>query len=392
MSDFSQNGAICTLQRLNDAHLEQVNTEWLPALAETSPVSLILPCHAPDLNGPALIPICRELSSVSWLQQVVIPINGLPVDRLPEIRSFFHTQLRLPHTILLTDTPGITRILSLAAGLPISQLPSGKGLNVWTAIGLLFARRTSGIFAIQDCDVLSFHRAALARLCFSVADPSLGFDFAKMYYSRVTDRLYGRVSRLFLAPLLHSLIRVVGHHPLLDFLQAFRYPLAGECALRASLAFQLPVSNGWALEIGMLSDVFRQIEPSKVCQVDGGSGYDHKHQLANGNLMQMCSEIGAALLQQLQTEGCNIDEPFLALTSMALQRECSEAVRRSSALSKINGLPNSPSHETAIASSFAHCLPKILPRSVPPLPAWECIQRVVPHTLQALLDLADAAK
>ena len=71
-----------------------------------------------------------------------------------------------------------------------------------------------------------------------------------MYYSRVTDRLYGRVSRLFLAPLLHALLRVAGHQPLLDFLLSFRYPLAGEVALTRELATTLPASSGWGLEIG----------------------------------------------------------------------------------------------------------------------------------------------
>ena len=124
-----------------------------------------------------------------------------------------------------------------------------------------------------------------------------------MYYSRVTDRLYGRVSRLFLAPLLHAIVRVAGHQPLVDFLLSFRYPLAGEVALTRELAATLPASSGWGLEIGQLCEVFRRVDPREVCQVDGGAGYDHKHQPAATALAGMAAEIARELFAQLAAEG-----------------------------------------------------------------------------------------
>ena len=45
----------------------------------------------------------------------------------------------------------------------------------------------------------------LARLLYPIADPILNFDFCKGYYARFTDRLNGRVARLFVGPLLGSL-------------------------------------------------------------------------------------------------------------------------------------------------------------------------------------------
>src|SRR5204863_692618 len=123
--------------------------------------------------------------------------------------------LPIRQTFLVNDSPGV---------------PAGKGRNVAAAFAHL-AGSDCAIVATQDCDVASFRRADLARLCYAVAHPQLGYRFAKMYYSRVTDRLYGRVSRLFLAPLLHAVVRVAGHQPLVDYLLSFRYPLAGEVAL-----------------------------------------------------------------------------------------------------------------------------------------------------------------
>lgn len=383
MSDFAQNGAVCTLQQLNDTHLQTIATDWLPAAAASLPVTLILPCHAPDLASPALLTICRALSSVGWLDEVLIPINGLARDQLGTTQRFFSKNLQAKNTLLLTDHPANTRILAAAARLPESDLPQGKGLNVWASIGLLCAREKPGIFALQDCDVISFSAQTLARLCFAAVDPELRFNFAKMYYSRATDRLYGRVSRLFLAPLLHALIRVAGHHPLLDFLLSFRYPLSGECALRAPLAAKLPMNTGWALEIGMLSDVFRELNPTEICQVDGGSGYDHKHQPAAGNLTRMCSEIASSLLHHLATEGCEITPSFLQSVSRAFLRESDEAVRRSTALSRMNGLPEVGSEEKALSETFARCIPNALPKKPTPLPPWNS---VASEHLQQMLD------
>src|SRR4029079_9512017 len=127
----------------------------------------------------------------------------------------------------------------------------GKGLNVWAALQIVCHEARSEIVALQDCDVTSFQRGTLARLCYACAHPQLNYAFAKMYYSRATDRLYGRVSRLFFAPLLHAIVRLAGPRPLIDFLLSFRYPLAGECAFTCDVASRLPLSSNWGLETAM---------------------------------------------------------------------------------------------------------------------------------------------
>jgi glucosyl-3-phosphoglycerate synthase len=262
---------------------------------------------------------------------------------------------------------------------------------VWAALGVLHAARVPGTYVLQDADVLSFRRSTLARLCIAVSEPNLGFDFAKMYYSRVTDRLYGRVSRLFLAPLLQSLIQVAGHHPLLDFLQSFRYPLSGECALRASLASSLPVWEGWSLEIGMLAEVFRRLEPERVCQVDGGTGYDHKHQPEEAGLHPMCVQISETLLGQLSIEGCRVDPAFRQTLMRAQLRHGAEAARRSAALAFLNAIPCDLEAEKTAASGFASTLRSTEPtaqgQGPRPLPSWESVERTAPHLLATLANL-----
>jgi glucosyl-3-phosphoglycerate synthase len=332
VSDFAQTGLICTLQRLNETHLARIEAE-LVGLARARPIALVLPCHGRDLEQPVFDRIVDELRGADFLREVVISTNDVSAvarDALPK---------------RLSVLPQKTTFLHHASS-------AGKGHNVRAAFGRLTEANECAIIATQDCDVASFRRSDLARLCYAVAHPQLGFRFAKMYYSRVTDRLYGRVSRLFLAPLLHAIVRVAGHHPLIDFLLSFRYPLAGEVALTRGLAAVLPTSDGWGLEIGQLCEVFRRVDPREVCQVDGGAGYDHKHQPAATALAEMAGEIARELFAQLAAEGLAKDADFREAITAAYRREAAHALRRSASLALINGLPFDELAEAAIVEAF----------------------------------------
>jgi glucosyl-3-phosphoglycerate synthase len=197
------------------------------------------------------------------------------------------------------------------------------------------------------------------------------------------------VSRLFLAPLLQALIRVAGHQPLLDFLVSFRYPLAGETAWRRTLAESLPCDSGWGLEIASLCEAFRRVDPREVCQVDGGAGYDHKHQPAREALTAMCGAIAEALFAQLTMEGAVCDAAFRQAIERTYRRESADARRRYAALARVNALPFNDAEEEAMAEAFA----AVLVPSQPPaasLPAWETLRREQPDFVREFLAAADA--
>ncbi len=340
MSDFAQAGLICTLQRLNDTHLAAIEAE-LVELGRERRIALVLPCHGRDLEQPAFARLIEGLRGAAFLHEIVLSLNGVAEEALGEVPARLGV---LPQRVTMLRNeaqPG---------------RPAGKGTNVAAAFAQVAAAGECEILVTQDCDVASFCRADLARLCYAVAHPQLGYRYAKMYYSRVTDRLYGRVSRLFLAPLLHALVRVAGHQPLLDFLLSFRYPLAGEVALTRELAAELPMSAGWGLEIGQLCEVFRRVDPREVCQVDGGAGYDHKHQPAATALADMAAEIARELFAQLAAEGLPGDAAFRAAVSTAYRREAAHALRRSASLARINALPFDEAAERAIIEAFAERL------------------------------------
>jgi glucosyl-3-phosphoglycerate synthase len=335
VADFAQAGLISTLQRLNDGHIATVERE-LEDLANEKSIGLILPCHAADLERPALAHIQAELANADFLSIVVLSVNG--IEQAEFERRFGARFSGRGSPCVLFNPPG-----------------GGKGRNVLQAVRFL-CKQECDVIATQDSDVASFRRGDLARLCYAVVHPELGFRYAKAYYSRVTDRLYGRVSRLFLTPFLHSIIRVSGHHPLVDFLLSFRYPLSGEMAMTRDVATGLAFSDGWGLEIGQLCEVFRRVDPRDVCQVDGGSGYDHKHQPAATALAQMAGEIARELFAQLAAEGLPVGTEFQSAVAKAYRREAEHALRRSAALARINGLPFDSTDEASIVEIFSERL------------------------------------
>ena len=345
MSDFAQSGLITTLQRLNDTHLDALESELIEAAQERR-IGLILPCHASELERPALAGIVRELSTAAWLGEVVIAMNGPDESVRERAEEAF---MRLPQeTRFLWHTDG-------TAPEETAGTKWGKGQIVAAALKVLCEEARCEVIAAQDCDVASFQRRDLARLIYAVAQPAFGFRFAKAYYSRATDRLYGRVTRLFLGPLLHAWVRIAGHLPLLSFLLSFRYPLAGEIAMTRELAATLPMATGWTLELATLCEVFRRVDPREVCQVDGGRGYDHKHQPALEGLVGMAREIAQELERQLAVDYPNTRE-LRPLVAQAYAREADLAVRRSTALARMNQLPFDDASERELVAEFANVL------------------------------------
>ena len=146
-------------------------------------------------------------------------------------------------------------------------------------MGYLIACEDSAVMAIDDCDIVTYTNDLLARLIYPVANPNFPYQLAKGYYARVGgDKLNGRVTRLLVSPLLIALKRVVGDRDYIDYLRSFRYPLSGEFALRTTILPDLRIPSDWGLEIGVLSEAWRNLAPKAVCQVEIADDYDHKHQ------------------------------------------------------------------------------------------------------------------
>ncbi len=350
MSDFFQHGLISTLHRLVEGPVTRLH-DLLPG---TEPIDLLLPCHYAEVGTPALERIIDSLRDASFLSSVVISMNGIPEQSAEEVSRIWSRMERV-HVVLQNDSPSLFEQLR-GHGLPVKP---GKGLNIWLALGWLADRRTSGTILIHDCDIANYGSDIAASLAIPVA--GLGYSFCKGYYSRVREELFGRVTRLFVIPLVRSLERVVGHTPLLDFIDSFRYPLAGEYSMKFETAMDLPIENGWGLEIGSLCELHRHLDPATVCQVDLAISYDHKHRILDPGqpgegLLQTASEVAVSLLTHLEREGCRLDAKTLESLENAYRTVSRGFVRRYQHVAILNGLPFDSSRETRNADAFAATL------------------------------------
>jgi glucosyl-3-phosphoglycerate synthase len=314
MSDFHQNGIVTVLHRLGAANLERLEAE-LRRHAMINPIALVLPSLYSELERPALKGIIATLQEIPYLNEVVVSLDRASPLEFRLAKDFFGA---LPQRvrIIWNDGPRIQDLLQLLVSQGIDIGTAGKGRGCWISFGYILARRQSKVVALHDCDVLSYNREYLARLCFPIANPNLNYEFCKAYYSRVTDRLHGRVTRLFFTPLIRSLQQIAGSQALLTFLDSFRYPLAGEFAMVRDLAWINRIPGDWGLEVGVLAEVYRNCALRRICQADIADTYDHKHQVLSADdetagLLKMCVDIAKSLFRNLASEGVVLSEAML---------------------------------------------------------------------------------
>ena len=307
MGDFHQNGLVTTLHNLTRRPVEDLERELMQFRA-SRPMSLVLPCLHSELSGPALANIVDELCKVPYLDEIVIGLDRADKDDYLEALEYFS---RLPqhHRVLWNDGPRLMAIDSRLKEKGLAPTEMGKGRNVWYMLGYVLATGRSESVALHDCDIVTYERELLARLIYPVANPSFSYSFCKGYYARVaTDTMGGRVSRRFVTPLLRSLTKVCGYSEFLNYMDSFRYPLAGEFSLRSYVINDLLIPSDWGLEVGVLSEMNRNYATNRICQVDIAEVYDHKHQELSREdptrgLSKMSTDIAKAMFRKLATKG-----------------------------------------------------------------------------------------
>jgi len=227
--------------------------------------------------------------------------------------------------------------------------PSGKGRDVWLALGVAAAR--SEFVVAHDADATTYGPEQVPRLAFPLAH---GYSFVKGYYARVeNNRLYGRLCRLFYEPVVAALDER-HDHPLVDYLGAFRYGLAGEFAATSALVRQLRPPRGWGLEVGTLGDAFDAAGFEGSAQVDLGV-HEHDHRAVGGpqGLTDMADEVADALFLALADAGIDVDYDDLR----ARYRETARRfVDQYAADAAFNGLEYDPAAERDQVDAYAEAV------------------------------------
>lgn len=396
MADFHQTGVISTLHRLGVPDVARLESE-LVSYASQRPIGLVLPTLFSEMHGPALKEIVEVLAQVPYLGQLVVSLSG-QADRnqFEQMRSLFDPVRCIdgsPATIIWNGGDRVQRLFGRLREEGLDPGDEGKGRATWMACGFVLATQRARVVAIHDCDIRNYSAELLARLCYPTANPNLNYEFAKGYYSRVTDRLHGRVTRLFMTPLLQSMKAVLGAQPLLEYLESFRYPLAGECSLTTDLVRANRIPADWGLEVGVLAEVYRNCSLKRICQVELVENYDHKHQpLSEGDstlgLHRMVVDIASSLIRNLASYGVEFEAGFLNTMTAAYVRTAQDAIARYSDDAKLNGLLFDRHQEELAVETFSQALRRAGldfvrdPMGAPQIPNWSRVISAMPDFLE----------
>jgi glucosyl-3-phosphoglycerate synthase len=400
MGDFYQNGIITTLHNLSHRPVEALESE-LMEFSKQRPMGLILPCLYSELETEAMPNILEHLKQVPYLSQIVIGLDRADEQQYRDALKFF-SELPQNTKVLWNDGPRLRAVDEILQSHQLSPDQPGKGRNVWFCMGYVLASGVAESFAMHDCDILTYDRSLLARLIYPVANPNFNYEFCKGFYARVADgKINGRVSRLLVTPLLRALKKVCGPLDYLEYLDSYRYPLAGEFSFRRDVMNDIRIPSDWGLEIGVLSEMTRNYSNNRLCQVDIADVYDHKHQdisldNENAGLSKMSIDITKAVFRKLATNGIVFNKEAFRTIKATYFRIALDFVEtyRNDAL--INGLKLDIHHEEQAVELFAQNIMKAgthfldNPMETPFVPSWSRVISACPNVQQMILDAVEA--
>lgn len=394
MTDFFQNGSVTTLHNFSNRSFEEIEKELI-RFSRQRPMSLLLPSLFSELEGRALPKILDELAQVPYLTEIVIGLDRADEQQYRYALQYFK---RLPqhHRVLWNDGPRLQALDAKLKSQGLAPQELGKGRNVWYCLGYILSSGHAESIALHDCDIVTYNRQMLARLIYPVANPNFNYEFCKGYYSRVSEgRINGRVCRLLVTPLIRTLKKVLGTNDYLDYMDSFRYALAGEFSFRRDVINDLRIPSDWGLEIGVLSEMHRNYAHNRLCQVDIADNYDHKHQDISfqddqSGLSKMSIDIAKSLFRKLATQGVVFSNATFRSIKATYFRIALDFVEtyRNDAL--INGLNHDIHREEQAVELFASNLVKAgqtfldNPMETPFIPSWNRVISAFPSFLEEL--------
>lgn len=402
MSDFFQNGHITSLHNLSTRTLDDMEDELIN-LSHVRPMGLILPSLYSELERPALTTILNELEQVKYLNQIVIGIDRANPEEFKHAIKFF-SRLPQQHDLLWNDGPNLLAIDAMLRKEGLAPTEPGKGRNVWYCMGYMLAKQNVQTVALHDCDIITYKRDMLARLLYPVTNPLFSYRFCKGYYPRVaSNSMNGRASRLLVTPLVRALNHQHGPHEYLDFLDSFRYPLAGEFSMRIDVLESLRMPTDWGLEVGILMEMKKNYASSHLCQVDIAENYDHKHQNLSKEdceqgLSKMSIEITKAMFKKLATDGITFTDESLRTTKATYYRIALDLIDSYRNDAIFNGLTYQTHEEEKMVEMFAENIKhagKVFLEDTdkaPFIPSWQRVASAVPDIFVQLLDAVERDK
>jgi glucosyl-3-phosphoglycerate synthase len=218
-----------------------------------------------------------ELREAGVLDEVVV-VDGSSTDRTAELAAAAGADVR-PESGLLPEYGPVL----------------GKGDAMWRALSVI----DTDVVVFLDSDSEGFGPHFASGLAGPLVCGPAGIEFVKAFYRRPfrvgevsLPEGGGRVTELTARPLLNLFY---------PELAGFRQPLAGEFAATRDLLTRLPFATGYAVEIGLLIDAWREVGLDALAQVDIEMRQNRHQPL--GDLTPMAYAVLLAVGARLEREG-----------------------------------------------------------------------------------------
>jgi glucosyl-3-phosphoglycerate synthase len=157
------------------------------------------------------------------------------------------------------------------------------------------------------------------------------------------------------------------------------------------------IPSDWGLEIGLLSEAWRNLSPRSVCQVEISDRYDHKHQVlseedASQGLSRMSVDICKALYRKLAADGTVFSEEIFRSIKATYFRDALDLIETYFNDAQMNGLHVDRHVEEKTVELFASNIMRAgqvfldNPMETPFIPNWSRVHAADPDITTSMLD------
>ena len=331
---------------------------------------LVIPLLASEFtaleNRPVFENILSQLSHVRYLYQIIFGLDQASEDDALLLRDLLKQYKVNNYIIQWNDGPIFSQIYKVLNEAGFVFLEPGKGKNIFLSFGIALALGAK-VVGVLDADIRSFERDQINSLFYPVVVND--YDFSKAYYNRISgDRLYGRVKRLLLDPLLIALRKKISEPKyykilgVIDFLMKFNYQLSGEVAFNSDVLKKMHFATNWGAEIFTLIEIYHKA--TSVAQVMfSQKPFDHKHQEVSESdetkgLNRMAIDIVATLINVLvEDEGLEVSDDFFRDLALVYSKIGEQRIKMYSEEAAFNNLSyDHDEEERLIRNVFRNCI------------------------------------
>jgi len=322
---------------------------------------LVIPTLATEFtleeNRPVFLNILKHTSRLTYLSNIIFGLDRATDDEALELASLCKRHGIRNFVIQHNEGADFRRLYDQLNEAGFDLTLPGKGKNMFMSFGVAQALGARCV-GVVDADIRTFHRRQVDRLFYPVL--ALDYQFSKAFYARIGDnRMYGRVKRLLVDPLLLAFKRKFSESGeekflrIIDYLLMFNYQLSGEVAFDMGLLKKMHFAMNWGVEIFTLIEVFRKA--SSIAQIQFSTHpFDHKHQSVSMDdkdkgLHKMAIDIVTTILSALVIEeGLEISDYFMQDLTLTYINVADELIKKYADNSSFSDLHYDRNAEEAI--------------------------------------------